>query len=425
MASVKADRPKRRAVIYARVSKLPRDVGSRPGAERVEGKSVDQQIAELTAIADREAVEIVAVRRDDGVSASRYGARRSREGWREVMAAIADDIVDELWVWEISRATRDRPVWAALVSACLAHDVKISVGGKLHDPHDPDDGFMLDLGAALAVRESAMNSKRICRDVAARAAQGLPHGKIPYGYRRIYDSRTRALIRQEPDPETAPIVRELARRVLAGEAFYALTHELNARGIPSPETIRMRRLGNTTACWAWRPDQVRDVVLSPTSAGRRLHRGIVLAGVNASWEPLISESDHALLVERLCDPSRRSWKDGGVKHLLTFLAHCGVCGAPVRRIVNRDKYANYSCSGGPGKFCVARKQQWVDNYVTDVVIERLSQPDALDVYATENAGLQQARQSLVAHEAELSTLRAAKKDGRISLQAFLDFEPIS
>ena len=145
----------------------------------------------------------------------------------------------------LSRATRDRPVWAALVSACLAHDVKISVGGKLHDPHDPDDGFMLDLGAALAVRESAMNSKRICRDVAARAAQGLPHGKIPYGYRRVYDSRTRALIRQEPDPETAPIVQELARRILAGEAFYALTNELNARGVPSPETIRMRRLGNT------------------------------------------------------------------------------------------------------------------------------------------------------------------------------------
>ena len=36
---------------------------------------------------------------------------------------------------------------------------------------------------------------------------------------------------------------------------------------------------------------------------------------------------------------------------------------------HRDKYANYCCNGGPGKFCVARKQQWVDAYVTDVVIE--------------------------------------------------------
>jgi hypothetical protein len=246
----------------------------------------------------------------------------------------------------------------------------------------------------------------------------------PYGYRRVYDSRTRALIRQEPDPETAPIVQELARRVLAGEAFYALTIELNARGVPSPETIRMRRLGNTSAQWVWRQDQVRDVVLSPTSAGRRVHRGVVLDGVIASWEPLISQTDHALLVEKLCDPGRRSWKDGRVKHLLTGLAFCGVCGAPVRRTVNnRDKYANYCCNGGPGKFCVARKQQWVDDFVTDVVIERLSQPDALDVYATEGSGLQEARHTLVALEAELATLRAAKKEGRISLQAFLDFEP--
>jgi hypothetical protein len=90
---------------------------------------------------------------------------------------------------------------------------------------------------------------------------------------------------------------------------------------------------------------------------------------------------------------------------------------------NRDQYANYCCNGGPGKFCVARKQQWVDTYVTDVVIERLSQPDALQVYASEGSGLQEARQTLVALEAELSTLRAAKKDSRISLQAFLDFEP--
>ena len=376
MVDVNGSRSVRRAIIYARISKLPRDAGQRSRGERVEGKSVDQQIDELTAIALREGVEIVAVRRDDGISASRYGARRTREGWREVMSRIADDTVDELWVWEISRATRDRPVWAALVSACLAHDVKISVGGKLHDPHDPDDGFMLDLGAALAVRESAMNSKRIRRDVAARAAQGLPHGKIPYGYRR--DLR-------QPHPGTDPPrtrPRNRADRARAGPP------DPGRRGAstrsPSSSTPAAYPAPKPSACAASATpalgghgdqDQVRDVVLSPTSAGRRIHRGVVLAGVTASWEPLISASDHALLVEKLCDPSRRSWKDASVKHLLTCLAYCGVCGAPVRRTVNnRDKYANYSCSGGPGKFCVARKQQWVDTYVTDVVIERLRNP---------------------------------------------------
>jgi site-specific DNA recombinase len=68
------------------------------------------QLAELTRTARREGVEIVSVRRDDGISASRYAATKQREGWRDVMATILDGRVTELWVWEISRATRDRPV---------------------------------------------------------------------------------------------------------------------------------------------------------------------------------------------------------------------------------------------------------------------------------------------------------------------------
>ena len=297
MVDVNVSRSVRRAIIYARISKLPRDSGQRSRGERVEGKSVDQQIDELTAIALREGVERV-VRRDDGISASRYGARRTREGWREVMSRIADDTVDELWVWEISRATRDRPVWAALVSACLAHDVKISVGGKLHDPHDPDDGFMLDLGAALAVRESAMNSKRIRRDVAARAAQGLPHGKIPYGYRRIYDSRTRALIRQEPDPETAPIVQELARRTLAGEAFYALTIELTPAAYPAPKpsacaasaTPQLGGHGDKTRSATSSSRPPRPVVASTAVRPRRRHRELGAADQRLRSRPAGGEA---------------------------------------------------------------------------------------------------------------------------------------
>ena len=86
------------------------------------------------------------------------------------MEVIPSGRVDEPRVWEVSRATRDRAVYAALIGACTVEDVKITVNGRVHDRNDPDDAFMLDLGAALAVKESALTSKRIRRDVAARAA---------------------------------------------------------------------------------------------------------------------------------------------------------------------------------------------------------------------------------------------------------------
>jgi site-specific DNA recombinase len=147
--------------------------------------------------------------------------------------------------------------------------------------------------------------------------------------------------------------------------MYALTNELNARGVPSPETVRMRRLGDTESAWSWRQDQVRDVILSPAAAGKRVHQGKVLEGMSAAWPQIISAQDHALLVQKLRDPARRSWVDASVKHLLVGLARCGVCGSPLRRTINRKRYGNYSCMGGKGTFCVSRKQEWLDTYVTE------------------------------------------------------------
>src|SRR5687767_12531191 len=87
--------PVRRAVLYARVSKLARSAkGRAEQRERGEGKSVDEQLAELTAVARREGVRIVDVRRDDGISASRYAGNKAREGWRDVMDTIVSGRVD-------------------------------------------------------------------------------------------------------------------------------------------------------------------------------------------------------------------------------------------------------------------------------------------------------------------------------------------
>lgn len=149
----------RRTVLYGRTSNDASD-----------GKSVDDQLSVLRKWARDTGRTVVAELRDDGVSASRFaGKRKKRPDWQQAMELIADDATDELAVWEISRSSRDRSVWAALIAACIDHDVDLAVDGKVHDPADPDDGFMLDLGAAMAVRESALTSKRTRRAVASRA----------------------------------------------------------------------------------------------------------------------------------------------------------------------------------------------------------------------------------------------------------------
>ncbi|WP_219419773.1 hypothetical protein [Pseudonocardia nigra] len=66
----------------------------------------------------------------------------------------------------------------------------------------------------------------------------------------------------------------------------------------------------------------------------------------------------------------------------------------------------------------------MDTYVTDVLIERLSQPDALDVFNVDDSDdVQAAQRELAGLQAELTELRAAKRAGWISLGSFLEFEP--
>lgn len=399
-----ADRPPIRALLYGRVSAAGSD-----------GRSVESQLAEGRNVAEREGWTIIGERRDDGISASRYSRGKARPGWQAAMDDISAGRVDMLVVWEISRASRDRTVWAALLAACTEAGVLLAVGGKVHDPNDPDDGFMLDLTAALAVRESGMTSKRTRRHLDARAQAGDPHGRIPYGYARVYEEQSGRPAGQVIDPETGPVVREIVRRVLAGEALYSIARDLNRRNVPSPLTVTRLRNRRPTVEMPWRPEQVGRVAKAPTNAGLRVLRGHVVPGVDARWEPLVSRSDHARVRELFADPTRHTTTgDSSHRHLLVGLALCGECRAPVRRIKNRT-VPSYACSRG---WCVARAMHFVDSYVEDVVLTRLEQPDAADAFATaadeDRDAQDQARREVTELRATLDGWYAAAVDGTVT-----------
>jgi len=79
----------------------------------------------------------------------------------------------------------------------------------------------------------------------------------------------------------------------------------------------------------------------------------------------------------MTDPARSSHREGAVRHLLSGLAVCGVCDGRLQVQKNRG-YLSYHCRA---RFCVAIRTIKLDAFVTGVVLERLSRPDALDVLA--------------------------------------------
>ncbi|ONK25217.1 hypothetical protein BLX87_00960 [Bacillus sp. VT-16-64] len=136
--------------------------------------------------------------------------------------------------------------WVDLIDLCKEREVRIWVTthGRLYDPANARDRRTLLEDAVDAEYESDKTSERIRRNVRAAAEAGRPHGKNVYGYQRVYDGKTRELLRVDEHLEQAAIVREAARRVLAGESFYAIAKDFNLRGIPPRRPTRVEHRKN-------------------------------------------------------------------------------------------------------------------------------------------------------------------------------------
>lgn len=363
-----------RVWIYARVSQDPRS----------SGRSVEEQVQEAESWAAREGWFVERVVRETG-SASRY-AGRDRERWAEVQQAITTRRMDALLTWEFSRATRDLTAYAKLRDACAVAGVLLGYCGTLYDLTNRESRFRTGLDALVAEDEAARTSERVRRAVRANAARGRPHGKALYGYCRVYDSESKALLRVEPHPEQAPVVTEAARRVLTGESLYAVATDLTAREVP-PRRPARRRVG-----LGWTPAAVAQMLKSPAYAGLRVHRGEVIG--EAAWPALIDRADWERLQAVLTDPTRRTRPAVETVHLLSGLARCGICGGPLlvgkqnagrpsRSTGARSTYRSYVCrtpgsAGKPG-FHVARRESLLDQAVTEAVLVRLERQDVIEM----------------------------------------------
>lgn len=354
-----------RALIYTRVSHDPNG----------RGRSVEEQRAECEAFCEREGWEIVDVLADNDRSASRY-AKGGRPAWEQVKQAIAGGTVDVLVTWEASRAGRDLAAYTELRDLCAQHRVSWAYSGTVYDLDERADRFRTGLDALVAEDESARTSERIRRATRAAARAGRPHGRRLYGYRRIYDPHTAELIGQEPDPDEAPIIREAARRFLAGESARSIANDYNARGVPTPHSGR------------WDLTRIRRILTNPSYNAKRTHKGQIVGP--ADWPPILDDDTFSTLAARFADPSRRTTRRSPKVRLLSGVARCGVCGAPMRYAKQggyedrttgrrRTERLTYSCSGD--NHCTARDLRQLEAYVTAVVLERLARPDARDTIA--------------------------------------------
>jgi site-specific DNA recombinase len=354
--------------------------------KKEQGKSVhDQGVLNLKEITTRGWSDAGSFT-DNDRSASRH-ATKGRPEFELLIEAIRAGKGDVLVIWEMARRERDLAVYVQIRDMCVEVGMYFwLVGGVLFDLRDKNDRMMLGFQAVQAEWMADSIRDNVLRGIVGAAEAGRPHGKVTYGYRRIYNSRTRALERQEPDTEVrtataadgtqteytrAGVVREIFDKVTGGVPLITIENELNARGVPSP--------AETT----WRRGVIRKMVLNPVYIGKRVLRGEVVG--DGMWDGLVDEDVYWAAVRLLQDPSRTTTRPGRAVHLLSYVVTCAVCGGPTsRHTVLRKGWTGemYSCLK---RRCAAAPMGVMDEYVQRVVVAWLSRPDVYEILTAQTA----------------------------------------
>lgn len=352
----------------------------------------------------------------DEVSASWFGTKQ-RGGWAEVLRDVEAGELDVLVLWESSRGDRRLTEWSRLLDTAKERGVRIHITSheRTYDLAVSRDWKTLAMDGVDSQAEVNVLSARIRRGVAAAARDGRPAaGPIPYGYRRVYDQMSGALVAQEPDDRTAPIVTEVFARVAKSEPLGRIADDLNARGVTPPG----ERTNNRMTSKGWYRERIRKIAQSRTYLGERKHKG---DWHPAGWPALTDAETFAAANRVLAEPGRLTTgphqRPGKQVHLLSYLAKC-LNGHPVR---GKSGEA-YDC----GKGCFQIKREKVDGLIRDLVIARLSSPD---LYAALEQEADAADETLKAARAEVAQLardldeyRALARGRKISPASFAELE---
>jgi len=364
-----------RVVLYARISQD--DSG--------QGSGVQRQLEDLRALAADRGWEVVEEVSDNDVSA--FTGQR-RPGYDRVLALVAAGMVDRVAVWHLSRLWRNRRQRSEALELFRAASVAIvAVRGPDLDLSSASGRVMAGLLAEFDSYESDLKSERVARATLQRVREGRPSGDLGYGWERAADG-SYAL----NDAEAA-VVREVVSRLTAGESIRGVTEDLNARRVPAPAagSRRYRRRGNEEGS-LWGTSSVRKLATRASNCGDLIHQGRVVG--KGVWPPIVSDDAHHAVCAALKRSSRRlSGNPHGAaarRHMLSWTpqAVCGVCGGYLRSQTKKGRYGApqqlYVCDA---KGHVGRSEAAVDALTAMVVIERLTQPDIVQVLtAPEGAG---------------------------------------
>ena len=200
--------------------------------------SIDSQVKEMLAIAEREGLEIIDIRRES------HSAKDS--GQRAVFKEILEDIrrkrYNGILTWAPDRLSRNAGDLGSLVDLMDQKSlVEIRTYGQ-HFHNSPNEKFLLMILCSQAKLENDNKSINVKRGLRTRCEMGLRPGPAVVGYlnEKHMDRKCRVII----DPERGPIIKQIFEKVAydrwsGRKVYHWLKFDINFKSVTGNKGITL------------------------------------------------------------------------------------------------------------------------------------------------------------------------------------------
>jgi len=190
--------------------------------------SIDSQVKEMLAIAERDGLEVIDIRRE-AHSAKDSG---QRPVFKEILEDVRRDRFNGILTWAPDRLSRNAGDLGSVVDLMdQKHLVEIRTYGQ-HFKNSPNEKFLLMILCSQAKLENDNKSINVKRGLRTRVEMGLWPAPAPTGYlkEKRLDRKCETLI----DPDRAPIIKQVFEKVAyekwsGRKVYHWLKFELNFR----------------------------------------------------------------------------------------------------------------------------------------------------------------------------------------------------
>ena len=368
-----------RGVIYARYS-----------SDNQREESIEGQIRENTAYAQKNGIDIVGTYIDRAYSAK----TDNRPEFQRMIKDSAKKGFDVVIVWKLDRFSRNRYDSARYKAMLRKNDVRVV--SATESISEGAEGIILEsVLEGMAEYYSADLAEKVTRGMTENALKcRFNGGQIPLGY-KIDDEQ-----HYQVDPEKAPLVVEVFRRYAGGESIADIIEDLNARGI---RTVKGNRFNKNSL---HRMFQNRRYI------GEYSYKDVV---VPDAIPAIVSKEMFDRVTMRMTQNKHATGKaKAPERYLLTTKLFCGTCQSMfVGDSANKPNgviYRYYKCASAKRHGCnrKAIRKEWIEDKVIEQIScwlnnDKLINDMADDVMALLNEG----NEMIPALEAQLKEVRSS------------------